>query len=122
MTKPKDNPRQPAVGQAELIGRGDVDRPVRRVEAAVARAVDAANLDDRDLGMAALAVECGTAVDVASRRLDPYGVAAAARELRETLVRLKLDPVSRDGTGDDLEALLAQLSAPTSDVKADDLP
>lgn len=122
MTKAKDDGRRPAAGQAELLAKGDVDRPVRRVEQGVLKAVEAAHLDDRDAGMAALAVECGAAVDVAQRRLDPFAVAAAARELRETLIRLKLDPVSRDGGGDDLDELLRQLGDPSADVPADDQP
>lgn len=121
MTKPAD-PRQPSVGQAELIGKGDVDRPVRRVESAVAASVEAAKLDPRDAAMGALAVECGTAVDVGSRRLDPYAVAAAARELRETLIRLRLDPVSREGSDDDLTRLLAELGQASGSEPAPDHP
>lgn len=63
----------------------------------VQKAIKAAALDDRDLGMAALAEACARAVDLAHGRRDPYAVAAAARELRETLMRLKLDPVAREG-------------------------
>lgn len=112
MTKPQDDPKRPQAGQGELLAPGDVDRPVRHVERAVAASVEAAQLDDRDKGLAALAVETARAVDVASRRLDPYGVAAAARELRETLIRLRLDPVSRDGGGasDELTQLLGEMA------------
>lgn len=81
------------LGGADLYGR------VRRVEQATAEAVAAARLDDVDKAGAALAVELARAVDVASGRKDPYGVATAARELRETLTRLRLDPASRESTG-----------------------
>lgn len=120
MSKSKDDPRRPTTGQDALIDAATVDRPVRRVEQAVAESVEAAKLDPRDKAMGALAIECGTAVDVGSRRLDPYAVATAARELRETLVRLRLDPVSRAEGGTDLDDLLSQLGPSTPDVKADD--
>lgn len=94
-----DDPRRPQAGQASLLDAGDVDRPVRHVEAAVRRSVEAADLADVDAGGGELAVACARAVDVANRRLDPYGVAAAARELREQLIRLRLDPASRDDGG-----------------------
>lgn len=105
----------PGNGQGALLDPADVDRPVRRVEGAVQGAVESAgHLADVDRGMAALAVELGRAIDTASRRLDPYGVAAAARELRETLVRLQLDPVSRaDAADGQLADLLADLGRPT---------
>lgn len=78
------------LGGADLYGR------VRRVEQAVADSIEAANLDDRDKGAAALARELARAVDVASGRNDPYGVAQAANPLREQLARLNLDPASRE--------------------------
>lgn len=112
MTKPQDNPRRPVAGQGELIGPGDVQRPVRKMEQATKDAIEAAQLDPRDKAMGQLAVECAVAVDISNRRLDPYGTAAAARELRETLIRLKLDPVSREGAGgsDEIGKLLAELA------------
>lgn len=67
------------------------------LQSAVQTAIDAAALDDRDKGMGALAVACARAVDLAHYRRDPYAVASAARELRETLVRLRMDPASRMG-------------------------
>lgn len=67
------------------------------LQSAVAKAIEAAQLDDRDKGMGALAEACARAVDLAHYRRDPYAVAAAARELRETLTRLRMDPVSREG-------------------------
>ena len=78
----------------------------------VTQAVNAAALDDRDKGMGALAVACARAVDLAHYRRDPYAVASAARELRETLVRLRMDPASRMGQdAGGVEAWLQQLGA-----------
>lgn len=79
---------------------------------AVAKAIEAAQLDDRDKGAGALALACARAVDLAHYRRDPYAVAAAARELRETLARLKLDPTAREGAdAGKVEEWLAGLGA-----------
>lgn len=82
-----------------LFGADDV--PAGRtgaLERAVRAAVTAACLDDRDKGAGELAAQMARAVDVAANvRRDPYGVAAAGRELRECLIRLRLDPVARLG-------------------------
>jgi hypothetical protein len=70
-----------------LPGLGDVAATTTNagyLQRHVAAAIVAAELDDRDKGMA-------------HYRRDPYAVAAAARELRETLVRLRMDPASRLG-------------------------
>lgn len=92
---------QQAKGQADesLPGMGDVaaTQPVGYLQRKVQEAIKAAELDARDQGMGALAEACARAVDLAHYRRDPYAVAAAARELRETLVRLRMDPVSRMG-------------------------
>lgn len=86
--------------------------PVGIVQRAIRQAVDAAQLDDRDQGMAAAAEAAARAVDLAHGRRDPYAVAAAVRELRETLIRLRLDPVSRDGQdAGDVEKWLSGLDA-----------
>ncbi len=83
------------------------------VRAAVVAAVEAAQLDDRDKGTGALAIACAAAVDVAlTTRRDPYAVASAARELRETLTRLRMDPVSREGNdAGQVQTWLDQLGA-----------
>lgn len=96
-------PELPGLGPE--TGRGKA----RRVERAVVDATAAAQLTTTDAAVAALAVELGRAVDVASVRNDPYGVATAARELRETLIRLKLDPASREGAADDFAKWLDSL-------------
>lgn len=106
----------PTTGQ-DTLDLGPVERLVGRVERAFTAAVDAGRRDgtiaDVDGGLAALAVELARGVDVASRKSDPYGVAAAGRELREVASRLKLDPTSRGGANDDgLAEFLRGLSAP----------
>lgn len=87
-------------------------RPVGAVETAVRRSLEAAALDDRDRGAGELAAACARAVDLAGGRRDPYAVAAAARELRETLNRLKLDPTAREDAAGGLDDLLADLARP----------
>ena len=88
-----------------MLDVGSLDNgPASMVEQAVRRslkaAADAKLVGELDAAVGALAAGCARAVDHGLKRHDPYAVAAAARELRETLVRLKLDPLSRD-TGDD---------------------
>lgn len=97
----------------QLPGLAVPEQPAAALQTAVAAAVKAASLDDRDAGMAALAVSCARAVDLAHGRRDPYAVATAARELRETLIRLRLDPASRMGAdAGSVEGFLASLATP----------
>lgn len=96
-------PELPGLGPDVGLGKP------RRVERAVRASTEAAQLDTRDAAAAALAAELGRAVDVASMRNDPYGVAAAARELREQLTRLRLDPAARGDNAHDFAAWLDQL-------------
>lgn len=87
-----------------------------RVELGFTSAVEAAQeaeaLERTDSGMAALAVELGRAVDVASRAMDVRGVAVAAKELREVASRLRLDPTARGSVGDAFTDLLQELGTP----------
>lgn len=97
------------------IGHGHAGR----VQEAVQASIDAANLPPLDRGAGALAVELARAVDVGSRRNDPFAVAQAAGPLREQLVRLKLDPASRQDSADDFARWLDSLdSDPTDDGAA----
>lgn len=85
-------------------------------QSAVKAAVEASSLDDRDTAMAALAEACGRAVDLGHARGDVYAVTAAARELRETLIRLRMDPVSRLGNdAAQVEGFLAALGPTTTE-------
>lgn len=94
--RPPAPPPEELPGMGPETGRG----PRRRVERAVEESLGAAKLTAIDRAAGALAQELARAVDVASVRNDPYGVSAAGRELREQLIRLRLDPVSRGETED----------------------
>lgn len=99
-----------------LFGADDVDAGrIGQTERAVRQALKGAQLDDRDHGAGELAAQMARAVDVAANvRRDPYGVAAAGRELRECLIRLRLDPVARLGNdAGDLGKWLAGLNETT---------
>lgn len=91
------------------LGGADLYGKPRRVERATEEALEAASLSPLDKAAGAVARELARAVDVASGRRDPYGVATAARELREQLIRLRLDPMSREGAADGFAAWLDSL-------------
>lgn len=99
-----------------LPGLDDVGKgPAGRVQAAVQESIAAANLAALDRGAGALAVELARAVDVGSRRRDPFAVAQAAGPLREQLIRLKLDPAARQDSAHDFAAWLDSLDTPPAD-------
>lgn len=103
--------------QLALYGRAPTQAPAGRCELLVKSSVDAANLDARDHGAACVAVELARALDHAARRADVWAAAAVARELREQLTRLQLDPLSRDGAsagGDAWKAFTDDLGTPTT--------
>lgn len=104
-------PAQPDLFDGELVGRG----PAGRLEVAVKRTLEHAAetgvLGELDAALAGLALELARACDQGTRRFDPYAVAAAGRELREVLSRLKLDPSSRPDAGDGFEELVKALGA-----------
>lgn len=100
--------------QGDLFDPASARRPVGGMEAACKAATTAAGLGTVDAAAVQLAVELGRAVDLGNARRDPYAVAAAGRELREQLARLKLDPASREGgPAGDVEAFLRDLAAPS---------
>lgn len=111
---------QPDLFDGAPVGRGQVGRVERKVAASVRAAVAAGSLADVDAGMAALAVELGRAVDSGSRRGDPYAVAAAARELREALTRLRLEPTARGAVleADPFDQLMRDLANPQAATDA----
>lgn len=110
-------------GQGALELDGLETGPAAMVEAAVRRSLRAAAsaqlVGELDAAAGALAAGCARAVDHGLTRHDPYAVAAAGRELRETLVRLKLDPMSRDTGDDDLGDLMRQLAGNDHDRPGD---
>lgn len=101
-----------AENDAQLDGLTVPEPPARATEQAVRDSVKAAQLDDRDAGAAQLAIQTARAVDLAIVRKDPYAVAQAGRELSAQLHRLRLDPVSRQGSdAGEVAGWLAQLGA-----------
>lgn len=115
---------RPAPGDNELPGLGDIAGPAAgRVEVAVRRSLVGAALDARDEGAGELAASLARAVDLAHNRKDPYAVASCARELRETLLRLRLDPQSRVGAdAGGIDAFLAGLTQAEGGAPAPEQP
>lgn len=102
-------------GQADdqLPGLTVAEPRAGRVERAVRDSLAAAQLDARDAGAGELAASCARAVDLAHMRKDPYAVASTARELREQLVRLRMDPAARlGGDAGEVAGWLAGLNQP----------
>jgi hypothetical protein len=88
-----------------------------RVEAALDKAIAAArqagNLSDVDGAAITLARAQARGVDAAEGGRNPWALAALGRELRETLIRLRMDPVSRGGNRESIAEFLAALGRPT---------
>lgn len=90
-----------------------------RVERALNKALSAAHragaLADVDAGAVALARAQARAVDVAEAAREVWALARVGGELRETLIRLRLDPVARGSAGDQLSNFLADIAKPSVD-------
>ena len=88
-----------------------------RVERAVNTAITAARRDgalvDVDTAALTLARSQARGVDLAETARDVWALARIGGELRETLIRLRLDPVSRGASRDQLADFLASLTDPT---------
>lgn len=114
--------KRDGAGAQEPLELGQVEaRPAGSVEAAVRRAVQAAELDPRDVGAAEAAAGLARGLDLALGRRDPYAVAAIGKPLTEQLARLHLDPEARgqrreavaaDPWDQLVEDLAAELKAP----------
>lgn len=112
MSKPPEAVDQGDLFDGELVGRGTPGRTENWVRGAIAVAEERGLLGELDKGLAGLAVELAAACDMGRRRYDPYAVAAAGRELREVLSRLKLDPSARTtGERDAFSELVEKLGA-----------
>jgi hypothetical protein len=89
-----------------------------RVERSVDDAVRAGRADNRigslDGALVALARAQARAVDVAENARDVWALARIGGELRETLVRLRLDPTSRGVNRDSLAEFLTALGRPAA--------
>jgi len=87
-----------------------------RVERAVDAAIIAARSDgvlaEVDVAALTLARAQARGVDVAEAGQDVWALARIGAELRETLQRLRLDPVSRGVQTDDVKDFLAALAHP----------
>ena len=90
--------------------RGRVERAV---SSAVIRARRDGSLGTVDDGLIALARAQARAVDLAEGARDLWALARVGGELRETLVRLRLDPTSRGANRDSLTDFLRSLAEPT---------
>lgn len=93
-----------------------------RVERAINTAIAAARRDgaliDVDTGALTLARSQARGVDMAEGARDVWALARIGGELRETLIRLRLDPVSRGASRDQLADFLASLTEPTPGAAA----
>jgi len=91
--------------------RGRVERAV---DESVRRARAQNQISDLDQALVTLARAQARAVDVAENARDVWALARAGGELRETLIRLRLDPTSRGVTRDGLADFLAALGSPAA--------
>jgi len=109
--RPRHDPHaQDALFQLSRTRRLEIacDKAIRRayVESVIDRNLDA--------GMVTMARTLARAIDeAASGGGDRWLLARLTGELRETLIRLRLDPVSRGGERDDFSELLAAMRQPT---------
>jgi len=87
-----------------------------RVEVALDKALGVARaagaLSDLDAAVYTLARAQARGVDLAEADRNTWALAAIGRELRETLIRMRLDPVSRGANRDDLVEFLRSLAHP----------
>lgn len=105
------------MGKRDPAALFDVPRGRRgRVESALERAIAAARkagaLADADAAALTLARAQARGVDIAEAANQLWALAAIGRELRETLIRLRLDPVSRGGDRDSIIEFLRSLGTP----------
>jgi hypothetical protein len=101
------------------VPAGRVGRVERALNSALTAARRAKTLADVDAGAIALARAQARAVDVAEGARDVWALARVGGELRETLIRLRLDPVARGAGGDQVADFLKAISAPTGADPAD---
>lgn len=100
------------------VPAGKIGRVERALNVALTAARRARSLSDLDAGAVALARAQARGVDVAEGARDVWALARVSSELRETLIRLRLDPVARGAGGDQLDDLLTRLARPSLDDAA----
>jgi hypothetical protein len=117
-----------ATRRADQPGLFDAPTPrLGRHERAVARAIARAQRDGLldttlDGGLSSVARGLGRAIDGAEAARNPWAVAQVARELRETLTRLRLDPAARGADRDSWDDFLAALTDPAGTGPVGDTP
>lgn len=88
------------------------------METALDKAIVAARkggmLADVDAAVLTLARAQARGVDAAEQERNTWALAAIGRELRETLIRMRMDPVSRGANRDELVNFLRDLAKPDS--------
>lgn len=94
------------------VPAGKLGRVERALNAALSTARRSGTLSDVDGAAVALARAQARGVDVAEGARDVWALARVSSELRETLIRLRLDPVSRGAGGDQLANFLADIARP----------
>lgn len=100
-------------GQAVLFALPDprAGRHERSVNQAIRRGQRDGVIDAAlDGGLSSLARGLARVADVAEQQKNPWAMAAVARELRETLTRLRLDPASRGADRDAWDDFLAAIN------------
>lgn len=97
------------------VPAGKLGRVERALNGALSAARRARSLADVDAAAIALARAQARGVDVAEGARDVWALARVSSELRETLIRLRLDPVSRGAGGDQLADFLDRIGRPTLD-------
>lgn len=95
------------------VPAGRIGRVERALNVALVAARRAGSLADVDAAVIALARAQARGVDVAEGARDVWALARVSSELRETLARLRLDPVSRGARGDQLVDFLERIGRPT---------
>jgi hypothetical protein len=110
MTRRRQKPDDDALFALPAGRRGRVESAVNK---SVRRAWQDEALNELDAGLVTLARAQGRAVDVAEAARDVWALSRASGELRETLIRLRLDPTSRGASGDSLASFLAELAKPS---------
>jgi hypothetical protein len=96
------------------VPAGKIGRVERALNTALAAARRARSLADVDAGVIALARAQARGVDVAEAARDVWALARVSSELRETLIRLRLDPVARGAGGDQLADFLDRIGRPVA--------
>lgn len=100
------------------VPAGKLGRVERALNTALSAARRAGSLADLDAGAVALARAQARAVDVAEGARDVWALARVSSEMRETLIRLRLDPVARGAGGAALSDFLDRIGRPTLDDPA----